>query len=228
MKYLFFFPAILLSSLTSLYHSIDPKDISKQLSFYFLYPETKEGKKALKRAASLMGCQSYDLDFFPKLQIQWFVNLLSSNATPKIPLFDKKTLLFFEEVTKDFPHKQLQGHHITKEEEIFSLPEEEIDVARALFICQGLSLQKIISYENYLDLIALQIKARLPKEASNLDKVETINRVLFYDMHFRYPHEADFEKKADTYTILPDVMLSKRGICLGTCLLYMSLAVDTP
>ena len=86
------------------------------------------------------------------------------------------------------------------------------------------SKQKIMSYEASLDLMALQILARLDPEAKPLEKIRAINDYVFSEMRFRFPPHSLLAKEIDVYTFLPSVLDSRRGVCLGVSILYLTLA----
>jgi regulator of sirC expression with transglutaminase-like and TPR domain len=78
--------------------------------------------------------------------------------------------------------------------------------------------------------MALQIRARLLKNAKNEDKIREINRFIFQEMQFRFPPHSLYAADIDLYTFLPSVLDSRQGVCLGVSILYLSLAqrLDLP
>jgi regulator of sirC expression with transglutaminase-like and TPR domain len=113
-----------------------------------------------------------------------------------------------------------------------ALPIEEIDLARGLFLTQlgGQELKKIRTYEVLIDLMALQIRARLPDFASPQIKIRAMNDFIFSEMGFRFPPHSIYAADIDLYTFLPSVLDSRRGVCLGVSILYICLAqrLDLP
>ncbi|MFS8563459.1 MAG: hypothetical protein LVR00_03680 [Rhabdochlamydiaceae bacterium] len=109
--------------------------------------------------------------------------------------------------------------------EVLALPPEEIDLSRGLLINQfNENKESIRQYEASLDLMALQILARLPHGASPITQIQAINRFIFQEMRFRFPPHSLYAKDIDLYTFLPSVLDSREGVCLGISILYLSLA----
>lgn len=107
----------------------------------------------------------------------------------------------------------------------FKNHQEDIDITRAVLLTQeGLSMQEIAAYETKVDLMALQIAARLPRDASAQEKIEAINRFIFDEAQFRFPARRQWIETIDTYTFLPSVLDSHRGVCLGVSILYLGVA----
>lgn len=108
---------------------------------------------------------------------------------------------------------------------MLALPPEEIDLSRGLLINQfNENKESIRQYEASLDLMALQILARLPHGASPITQIQAINRFIFQEMRFRFPPHSLYAKDIDLYTFLPSVLDSREGVCLGISILYLSLA----
>ena len=122
----------------------------------------------------------------------------------------------------------MKGNALSKEAEIIKLPPEEIDLARGVFLSQlgdnEQAWQKIHSYEAMIDIMALQIAARLSPQATSKEKIREINRLVFLEMGYRFPPHSLYAKDVDLYTFLPSVLDSRRGVCLGVSILYISLA----
>lgn len=221
----------LAAALTTLLSSLDPHSISEHLAFYHLYPETPEGKLALQRASFLLNPEgnligSFDL---PKLDIAPLIHLAAATPFGKIPELSEDQLLLIESLSQSLSHKKLKGHLVSTLEEIDLLPPEEVDLARSLFL-HDLSKEQIRHYEAALDLMALEIRAHLPKNPTSLEKVEAINKLIFYDRQFRFPPHSEHIKDIDLYTLLPAVIDSHRGVCLGVSILYLALSqrLDLP
>jgi tetratricopeptide (TPR) repeat protein len=122
-------------------------------------------------------------------------------------------------------HYSLKGHQVWSEQEVLALQLNEIDIARGLFLSQfGSDRLRIESYEALIDLMALQILARLQKNASPEEKITAINTFIFDEMGFRFPPHSLYAKDIDLYTFLPSVLDSHRGVCLGVSILYLCLA----
>ena len=112
--------------------------------------------------------------------------------------------------------------------EFLQLPSDQIDLARGLLIAElgtekG-AKEKIQSYEASLDLMTLQIFARLKPNATPLEKIRAINDYIFSEMRFRFPPHSLCAKEIDAYTFLPSVLDKRRGVCLGVSILYLCLA----
>lgn len=225
------------SRLDSLYLSLDPLSISQNLAFYELYPNTKEGNLALERAWHLL-CQGGPISssplILPKLDLQAIVSLITKQPLEPAISLSSEQLTILNKISSSLHNRSLKGSKVWTEEEILSLPPEQIDLGRALLIYQFEEEEdpkaKILDYEASLDLMALQIRARLPQNASHLDKISHINKFIFQEMGFRYPPHSLDVKHIDLYTFLPSVIDSRQGVCLGVSVLYLCLAqrLDLP
>lgn len=243
MKY---FLALLLSlplfaqtdSLHSLYTSLDPYSLTQQMAFYELYPDTPEGSQAIERALTLLrqGENKVPLprSLLPKFDIQAIVSLITRQPFDPPVKLGEDELTTIAKLTSHFANRSLKGYQVWTREEVLALPAEEIDLCRGLLLEQfeGADdpIQEIRQYEASLDLMALQILARLPKGASHLDKIKEINRYIFEEMQFRFPPHSLYAKDIDLYTFLPSVLDSRQGVCLGVSILYLCLAqrLDLP
>ncbi len=201
---------------------IEPTSLSQNLAFYELYPETKEGKLALKRAQNLLGNKEDPLCLLP-ISSKILDALVFSSQKPA-PL-SKKQLELAKHLSVSLENRSLKGSKATSEQELLSLEEDEIDIARSvLLLTHPHDLSLIETYEAYLDFMALQIKASLPKEASNEEKIAAINKLLFFDLHFSFPANSSWTEDIGHYTYLSSVMDKREGVCLGVSILYLSLA----
>lgn len=219
------------ASLSSLYYGLDPLSITQNLTFYELYPDSQEGGMALQRARTLLyGEQPFSsfLPSLPKLDLQAIISLITRQPSDPMESLTESQLALMEKIGSTLCNKKLQGAHIWTEAEALSLPEEEFDLGRALLLCQfgdkPSSRKEILQYEASLDLMAIQIRVRLPKDPSAEDKIKEINRFIFQEMGFRYPPLSIYAKDIDFYSFLPSVLDSRRGICLGVSVLYLCLA----
>ena len=84
--------------------------------------------------------------------------------------------------------------------------------------------EEIRQYEASLDLMALQVLARLPENPTPEDKIAEINRFIFQEMQFRFPPHSLYAKDVDLYTFLPSVLDGREGVCLGVSILYLCIA----
>lgn len=219
------------AKLKTLYNSLEPNSISQHLAFYELYAHRYWGQQALKEAWQLLaGTQTSPLPSSPALPlsaaaVNTLVALINKPMDQELSLCDKEALEALSKLSARLYHFSLKGHHIWSEQEVLELPLDEIDLARGLFLSQfGSDRIRIQSYEALIDLMALQILARLPKNASPEEKITTINAFIFDEMGFRFPPHSLYAKDIDLYTFLPSVLDSRRGVCLGVSILYLCLA----
>lgn len=217
-------------SIDAIYSSLDPKSISDNLTFYKLYPNTKFGKKAYSRALKLLtqGRQaSFNTDL-PIIDISVLVNMVQKNPLEDISEISEKTLESIEKIAKGLGNRSFLGNTIWTKKELLELDPEDIDLSRALFLTEfdyDLTKKNLIRYyEASIDLMALQILARLPKNASDKQKIRKINDFIFHEMQFRFPPHSLYAKNIDTYTFLPSVIDNRKGVCLGVSLLYQCIA----
>lgn len=207
---------------------LDPTSVRKQLAFYSLYPETPEGKKALHIALRLLKA---DTSTFPTqafsfdAALQGIIALVNDKTEEKAPLLDPSTLSILHVLGKNLSHHQLKGHTARSEAEVLLLNPDEIDIGRALLLSQlGPDFSKIESYEATLDLMALEILSTIPPKASLKEKIHAMNAFIFEELEFRFPPHSAYAESIDEYTFLPNVLDSRRGVCLGVSLLYLSIA----
>ena len=226
------------SSLKSLFNSLDPYSVSQHLAFYELYPETKEGKTSLKRAWELLSrgaiSEAESATILPIVDIQAIISLITRQSFDSPAALSEEQLELIAKISERLHNRKLKGRNVWTKEEVLQLTPEEIDIARGLLIFQfDESVQpkkEIRQYEANIDLIALQIAARLPVHATNEDKIREINRFIFQEMQFRFPPHSLYANDIDLYTFLPSVLDSRQGVCLGVSILYLALAqrLDLP
>ena len=230
--FILLFPFCLFASpLTSLYSTLDPTSVAQHFAFYELYPDTTEGRAALKHAWDLLsgecGAPCNPGMNFPTLDAKPIISLVNRTA-PNAPVLEEYQLSVIEKLAVQLPNRKLKGNQIWTRKELLGLKSEDIDLARGLLIAdfgeKPESKAKIRSYEATLDLMALQILARLSPNATSLDKIRTINDYIFSELRFRFPPHSLMAKEIDQYTLLPSVMDSRLGVCLGVSILYLSLA----
>lgn len=204
------------------YKKLNPTSTIQHIVFYSLYPKEPLGQKALQEALKLLHQKKENLSF-PNIDlfsiIQIFIDSHPQQESLKTP-----DLFLIEEISKNLPYKTLPSKNFLKEEEFLSLPPKDIDIARALFISKNLSIEKIKYYEAILDMIALEVLSSLKKDATDNEKIKKLNQKIFFEMGFKYPPLSKYLKDIDSYTLLPSVLDTKKGICLGLCLLYASIA----
>lgn len=214
--------------LKTLYKSLDPTSVQKLFAFYTLYPDTAEGKAALRDALKLLSngkTTEGELAELPSLgTIHAVINLVNRPKSEKLAPLSKSELALVGRLASDLGNRKKRGFLAKSEAEVLALPSEEIDLARALLLSENLSFDEMESYEALLDLMALQIRARLPKQASEKEKVRAISSFIFDEMQFCFPPHSEHAKEIDLYTFLPSVLDSRRGVCLGVSILYLALA----
>jgi tetratricopeptide (TPR) repeat protein len=220
------------SALQSLYHTLDPLSVTEHLAFYELYSETKEGQDALKHAWQLLSQDSLALGenhpVLPPFDIQAIISLITRQQfESKIQLMPDQ-LALIEKISRRLSNRSLKGHSVWTKDEVLALPPEEIDLARGLLLFQfddqEAPLEKIKHYEAVLDIMALQIAARLPPHPTDVDKIHAINQFIFHEMRFRFPPHSLYAKDIDLYTFLPSVLDNRQGVCLGVSILYLCIA----
>jgi len=223
-----------------LYNSLDPKSIPEHLAFYQLYKHTEMGSSSLKVSWKLLSfdfkSNNYQIDQLPLNSsiIDTLVNLVNKQSTDETPVLTNNELQIIKQLASHLPNRKLKGYKATSEVEVLELPPSEIDLARGLFLSQlgndENAMQKLYSYEAMIDLMALQILAKLPEHAPVKLKIKLINQLIFEEMGFRFPPHSLYAKDVDVYTFLPSVLDSRRGVCLGVSILYICLAqrLDLP
>lgn len=191
------------ASISAIYNSLDPNSISKHLSFYKLYPDTKEGKKAIKHAWALLKKDNTKALELPKIDISNFISLITKDPNKKKEI-DKETISLIKELGKSL--KNIKG----------------TDIARELLLAHN--IKDIGYYEAVIDLMALQIKATLPKSPSPKEMIDAINRFIYFDMKFSFPPLSSYRDSIQSYTLLTSVLDSRKGVCLGLSILYLAIA----
>ncbi len=219
---------ILAASLSALYSTLDPTSVSQHFAFYELYPKSAEGRQALKHAWELLsdGCADCDPELIlPSIDPKPLINFVNRIDSTDAPLLDEDQLAVIEKLSKHLLNRNLKGYGLWDLEAMLKLPDAEIDLSRCLLLAEmGPLKEKVRSYEANIDLMALQIYARLREGATPLEKVRAMNDYIFSEMRFRFPPHSLHAKDIDIYTFLPSVLDSRRGVCLGVSILYLSLA----
>jgi regulator of sirC expression with transglutaminase-like and TPR domain len=214
----------------ALYNSLDIRSVAQHLALYELFPDTPEGKMALSYAWQLLTKEELDLELSLaslsslSTAIEALISLVNKQPNGTLPQLDEKGLEMIEKMAARLPNRQLKGHNITTEEETLALPWNEIDLARSLFLTEMQDRQKSRLYEAMIDLMALQILARFPPDATPKEKLKIINSFIFEELGFRFPPQSLSVKDVDLYTFLPSVLDSRRGVCLGVSILYLCLS----
>jgi tetratricopeptide (TPR) repeat protein len=218
-------------SLQSIYTSLDPTSIFQHFAFYELYPDTTLGKQALQHGwALLQEHPKLPPQVLPPIDLQPLIQFVNRTPnTTQAPLLHDTQLQIIEELAQHLHNRTLKGFGLWSAQTMASLPVQEIDLARALFLAEleqdtPEARRRIRSYEAEIDLMALQLLARFPKQATPLQKIRAINDLLFHELRFRFPPQSLGTKEIDLYTFLPSVLDSRRGVCLGVSILYLCLA----
>lgn len=218
----------------TLYNSLDPSSISQHLAFYELYQGSQEGERALQHAWELLTGQeqrgNHSLLRDPSLNVavNGLVALINKqSAEPPKSLTDSE-LLVIEGLGNRLGNRKLKGRNARSESEVLSLSPDEIDLSRGLLLTQfgnsAEGIRQVRTYEALMDLMALQILARLPQDAVPSTKIRVMNDFIFGEMGFRFPPHSVYAKDIDVYTFLPSVLDGRQGVCLGVSILYICLA----
>lgn len=210
----------LLLATAALFNSLDPSSVAQTLAYYELHPEHAP---ALKRAMDLLRASS-------KEEIEAVASALG-RASEQL---SEEEVALIERLASHLSNRGLKGYYACSEKEVLACSSEEIDLGVALLLSQLDGKPDAYSqarrYSAMLDLMALQILAALPKEATPLEKIQETNRFIFDQMHFRFPPHSIYAEQIDLYTFLPSVMDNHLGVCLGVTALYLAIAqrIDLP
>ena len=235
---LFAFPLAALqtspSKVKAIYNSLDPQSIAEHLAFYELYSQYPEGNQALLNAYCLLSGKNdpsiKSMNQIPSITfaVDSIVSLVNKPPDDACLELSYQELNAIEKLANRLPNRKLKGHWVQKEEDVLSLPPEEIDLSRGILLTQlgndPQVMKKIRSYESMIDLMALQILTRISLSSSPLAKIRALNHFIFDEMGFRFPPHSLYAKDIDLYTFLPSVLDSRRGVCLGVSILYLCLA----
>ncbi len=212
--------------LKALYESLSPRSMSDQAAFAELFPQHALGQQASHRVWQLLaGAGAEDPPpVWPEMQVQRLVNRFVFPSAEAPPVLEQDHQLVLERLSHPLANRQLMGASVCSEDEVCSLEPEQIDLARALLLAQGLPLEQIEAYERCLDLMALQVMAALPPNPTELDKLQALSHFIFVEQRFRFPPKARMSLEIDQWTMLSQVLDSRRGVCLGVSQLYLCLA----
>lgn len=215
------------ASISSLYNRLDPQSVRQHFAFYELYPDTKEGKNALKDGWKLLNQEKHNTISIPQIDIDAFMALIQGSSH-SLPILQEKDLILLEKLGKHLGNRKLTTYNKWDLQTILQQTPQEVDIGRALLLAAWGEDQnhriKIRSYEAMMDLMALQIQARLDLNPSALDKINAINYFLFFELGFRFPPYSLYSKNVDLFSFLPSVIDSRKGVCLGISVLYLCLA----
>jgi len=245
MKYcLIVFASILFFSFTpsnehikTIYNSLDDKSITELFAFYSLYPKSPYGQRAKARAWHLLNIhrpdeKAYDPIFsLPEFDVKTIVSFVNKQPHETKMVLKENQLNIIDSLSDHLTNRLLPGHYIWDTEGIKDLQTHEVDLARAVLLYQfNNDKDKVRQYEANLDMMALQVLARLEKDPTNIEKVRAINEFIFHEMKYRFPPHSMWVGDVDLYTFLPSVLDSRHGVCLGVSILFISLAqrLDLP
>ncbi|MGB7127679.1 MAG: transglutaminase family protein [Candidatus Rhabdochlamydia sp.] len=216
------------NQLKALYNSLDPKSVMQHVAFYELYPDSKEGQAALKRAWQLLsqGTLHQQNTPLPTLDLKEIISLITRQSFEPNVMLNQEQLQLIQAIAHNLANRKKKGVSLTCKEDVLKTPSEEIDLARALLLFQSdtQNLEYIKQYETLLDLMALQILTRLCPNSSDLEKIRALNDFIFQQMQFRFPPHSLYAHDIDLYTFLPSVLDNRQGVCLGVSILYLCLA----
>ncbi len=212
----------------ALYARIPATSIRQLLLFASLYQDTPEGNAALQKAWGLLsetptGEKPHLPPHFEQTATA-LISLIEPSALREapIPTLDTETLHLMEHIGEHLPTRKLAGHSATTLEELEKLDPSQIDLSRELLLMQEQPLEKIVVVEAALDLLAMDVICRIGPQADPLTKISTLNRLLFHELGIRFPPEE--ESKTAQFSELSSVLFSRRGVCLGASVLFLSLA----
>ena len=224
-----------------LFSSLNKKSISQLFAFYKAYPNSTLGEQARTQAWELINLyrdQPWDTLsslLIPDIHLMGLVSLINGPSKIENRALSKQHLLQIQQFSSHLANRKLEGFNTLDKERVVQLPTEQIDLSRAMLLFSYDESspdfeEKILQFEATLDLMALQILAYLPKNATALDKIRTINQFIFFEQGFRFPPHSLWAQDIHTYTFLPSVLDSRKGVCLGVSILYLSLAqrLDLP
>lgn len=211
----------------ALFATIQPTSLRKLLAFSSLYPNTEEGKRAMQQAWSIIlsdttYCTTSLPPDFEKISLA-LLRLTDSSSTPHD--LSEEALSLIDKASKQLPNRNLKGHLATSLDDIEKIDSSEVDLARALVLLEHKTLPpQLTSVEASLDLLALEIIAKIGPNAENLAKIEALNSLVFHDLGIRFPPQNETGGHTNQFSELANVLSSRRGVCLGATVVYLSLA----
>jgi regulator of sirC expression with transglutaminase-like and TPR domain len=224
---------------------IDPKSFIQYVSFIQLFPQSPrllEAKERLLQFCSLYTDQevatefvnhlaeqnysSQTLDHILKILFPQIVGVKDGkhDRVNELSPIEKRFYKKLEQTLSSPYWKSVQ-----KLEDLKELGNDEIDVVQ-VSITMARQSGKVITEEEeqrlhaQVDVLALMAAMRLPSEPSLYDIVDAINRILFFDQKVSYPPRSQDKTHIDQYSSLPQILSSRKGVCLGTSVLFWALA----
>lgn len=220
------------SQRTALLATLDKSSLRQHLAFYDLYSDTPEGKEALRRAWGLLCATSYqkpaetNLSHLSSITIQQMISILGNGSLASFAPLPAEDIVVIEKLAQHLPNRKLRGFSVNHEEDLLNLTPDQIEISQAVLLSQGeaADFQRLASYKASLDLMALQILARIGIDATPIDKINGINAFIFEELGYRFPPHSLYAKDIDQYTFLSSIIDKREGVCLGVSILYLSLA----
>ena len=210
---------------------IQEHDLKKLLLFSSLYPQTDEGINALRQAWKLLDKYSESPSHATEAISPHFadvalgcLSLIEPEYFSSPPLLSRSAIEYIRSLQVPLPNRTLKGYHASSLEELEDLEPEHIDVARAVLLLEQTPPEVGHSIEASLDILALSILSQIGTNATDKAKISAINKTLFHDMNIRYPPLSKAQEGVERYSDLSSVLSSKKGICLGTTVVYLCLA----
>ncbi len=216
----------------ALLDSLDPSSIAEHAAFYDLYKTSPEGREALNTLFTLMNLdhtQECKKELLFACDISSFLLLAQGHHVAHNSL-SEEAIALIDQASQKLANRALPGFTITSRGELLALKSSDIDITEALGQLLLSDPQKRRQMRAMVDLMALQIACRLPKNSTAHQKIDAINTLLFMDMGFRFPPQSTFQENIDIFSLLPSVVNERRGVCLGISILYLALAqrLDLP
>lgn len=219
----------------AVFDSLDPTSLKELFAFYSLYKDTAIAELAFDKAWNLMNLhRPFPLEMYknfelPPVSLDAIITLTTTGSTASTPNLSLSELKIIDALGEYLGNRGLKGHGLWDCKQMMQLDPEQIDVARAILLhefdtTKEEEKKKLLLYEGSLDLMALQILAKLPFNPSHEQKLEAITEFIFHEMGYRFPPHSMWTSDVDLFTFLPSVMDSRHGVCLGVSILYLSLA----
>ncbi len=134
-------------------------------------------------------------------------------------------------LTHQLKNRELDGFTTTTKNEVLETKRDQVDLFRAISIEYNKNSSRPSQYtlfEVTLDLIAIDAKYRTKRAHQDELKsteavIDSINTILFQELHIRFPPLSTSEKYIDQFSNIEEILLSKRGVCLGVSSIYIAL-----
>jgi regulator of sirC expression with transglutaminase-like and TPR domain len=210
------------------FSSLSGNSLRECISFCRLYPTSPylpQVEKMLNEIlAKTCGRNAVDIQETKKLvgwmgHLQEFFNGMEKKNTS---LFTQEEVSSLLPLYASLPNRKLKGYGETDLETLLLMEDKEIDIATAY--CASFPSDQQNTLTIVLDFLAMQALEKAGANASISQKVEAINELLFFDLGYRYAPMSDYQENIDQYSLLTPVLHSRRGICMGTSLLWAAIA----